>query len=159
MTDRNGFVNFKVKDFMTPDVITVNEEEKVIDIWSMFEKYHISAVAVMNMQAMYVGVFSKTDFFKEGLLEILTNKKIMKTLKVKEIVTHKPLITVDEDTLEEACDLMLSKHIHRVFVQNKKEKVIGVLSSYDVMKVLATCATINEMNLMQNKCTLCGTIL
>jgi len=44
---------------------------------------------------------------------------------------------VDETTtVEKAAEIMLANHVHRVFITSK-DRIIGVVSSYDVLKVVA----------------------
>ena len=57
--------------------------------------------------------------------------------KVSEMMTYE-VETINEDSsVVDACQLMTSKKIHHLPVVNSAEKVVGIVSSFDVVKAVA----------------------
>lgn len=128
----------KAKYVMTPNVIVVNEDDSVAFAIKMFDRCHISGAPVVNRQGDYVGVISKTDLFSRDVIEFLTLGCNLEDMEVRQIMCEMAPITVDEDVcVERAAEVMLRHHIHRVFVTSGDE-IVGVLSSYDVLKVVSS---------------------
>lgn len=127
----------RVSDIMTPHVISINENDSVSFVIKLFSSCHISGAPVENMEGEYVGVVSKTDLFHRRVLEHMEQYGSLNDLPVKTIMNaNQPLVVDAATTVEKASELMLEHHIHRVFVTAKGE-MVGVVSSYDVLKVVA----------------------
>jgi CBS domain-containing protein len=127
----------RVSDIMTPHVISINENDAVSFVIKLFSSCHISGAPVENIEGEYVGVLSKTDLFHRRVLEHLERHGTLDDLPVKSIMnSNQPLVVEASTTVEKAAELMLEHHIHRVFITAKGE-MIGVVSSYDVLKVVA----------------------
>ncbi len=128
----------KISHIMSPNVIFVNEDDSVSFVVKIFARCSISGAPVVNKMGEYVGVVSKTDLFNKKLLEYLQHSGSLDDLPVKYIMNPTPPMCLEEHmSVEKAAEIMLQNHIHRVFV-SYKEKIIGVVSSYDILKVVAS---------------------
>ncbi len=158
---KGKYVGVKVSEIMTRSVVHLFEEQTLLSAAQTFSQLKISGAPVINSDNKYVGVLSRTDFFSDKTLEeFQSSNDYLKRTKIGEIINRTPLITVSEDSfVEEATNIMLTEKIHRVFVLNKENDIMGVLSSYDVMAILAGCGTLNEINSLSDFCCLCGTEL
>ncbi len=138
MSETEKLCGLCVADIMSGNVICVDEDDSVPFVIKIFDRCHISGAPVLNHKGEYAGVLSKTDLFAKALLQHLKQYGNLEDLKVKDIMNNNPLITVYEDlSVEKAAELMLNHHIHRVFVKNKIGRISGVVSSYDILKVVA----------------------
>lgn len=128
----------KVSHLMSSNVIVVNEDDSVSFVIKIFDRCSISGAPVINKLGEYVGVISKTDLFSRCLLDFLQEHGDLDRLQIKQIMNPTPPLSVEENmSVERAAELMLQNHIHRVFV-NYKDKIVGVVSSYDILKVVAS---------------------
>ncbi len=84
-------VRIKVKDIMMKNVITVNENEPLLNAFKKFKKYSIRFLPVVNKDFIPVGLLTLsivTDNFLKYLVStkiITTIKNIKKSLKAKEL--------------------------------------------------------------------------
>lgn len=126
-----------VSDIMSPNVIFINENDSVAFAIKMFGRCRISGAPVENNVGDYVGVISKTDLFARDVLKFMEAHGSLNELPVRAVMSTKvPLVVEETTTVEKASELMLANHVHRVFV-TAKDRIIGVVSSYDVLKVVA----------------------
>lgn len=121
-----------VQDFMSNKPIHINEEDSISFVVNMFERARISGAPVINGQGDYVGVITKTD---------LTGRKLLKFAKDLDKATardfmcpDKPLCIAQDAPLEQAVEMMLEHHVHRLFIVDESGHIIGVISSFDIMK-------------------------
>ena len=133
--------SMKVRDVMARGVLIIPENASVAQAVRVMTDSKVSGLAVTSSQEGLVGVVSDTDVMKvfgEDLTKI----------KVKDVMTHKPITVNKEDTLEKACQIMREKKIQRLLIQEEVKGVYGkegetkyfpagLLSTTDIVKVLA----------------------
>lgn len=125
-----------VKDVMTPKVVVFLEDDPVSLVLRAFNRSKISGAPIVNAKGQYVGIITKTDLSSEKFVEIISGFPSIDLIPIREVMNKTSLITVQEsDPIRNACEAMLSNHIHRVFVTNKKGAIVGVVSSFDMMRV------------------------
>ncbi len=119
---------YLVRDVMTKGVIEVPLETTIKEIIEIMDKYNVSSVIVSDGEQFW-GVVTDTDILKNY-------HNLEKT--AEEIMTPK-LITVNPDTpLEKAIETMVENRIHHIYVKSScEERVIGVLSSRDIIKLFS----------------------
>ncbi len=126
-----------VCDVMSRNVIQVNDEDSVEFAINLFDRCHISGAPVINSQGDYVGVVTRTDLSGRKVLEWVNNDCHLDSMLIREVMSFPKLITLPESSeVVDAVRLMLSQKIHRVFVTNDTGKIVGVISSFDVMKAV-----------------------
>ncbi|MEW6606152.1 MAG: CBS domain-containing protein [bacterium] len=133
--------SIKVKDVMVRGVLIIPESASVSQAVRVMADNKVSGLAVTSSQEGLIGVLSETDVVKvfgEDLIKV----------KVKDIMT-KGVIAIDkEETLENACQIMRQKKIHRLLIQEEVKGVYGkegetkkfpagLLSISDIVRVLA----------------------
>ena len=127
-----------IKDVMTSNLIALTENQTVQEVVTIFEQKRISGAPVYTEDNTYLGMFSKTDLFKTENVDILDRNGGFNRTQIADITNRSPIISIKETLpIERAAQLMLQKHIHRLFVHNEERQICGVLSSFDVLKVYA----------------------
>lgn len=123
---------------MTPcDVIEIDELASVAKAIVMFDDHNISAMPVKNHEGKHVGVISKSDIARRRFLEAVRLKSSPDSLMVRHFMNKTLPISVAMDTtIDEVIRIMHRRGIHRVFVKNQNEKLCGVLSATNIIKVL-----------------------
>lgn len=123
-----------VQEYMSNKPIQLNADDSLSFVINIFERTHISGAPVVNEQGDYVGVISKTDLVASKLIKLLPR---LNEVTAAEIMRPgKPITVSKELPLEQAVDMMLDKQIHRLFVVDETGKIVGVLSSFDVMRAI-----------------------
>ena len=151
----------QAKDIMTEDLLTAYEGWTIHRLADFFINRQISAAPVIASDHELVGVVSVSDVFKfnnaneNSKSEALRNhyrdicgqeineellrswvKDADKNCTVHQIM-NKEVISVDDTAnVETVAKVLLDRHIHRVFVTNTDNKVVGVITAMDVLGTL-----------------------
>lgn len=124
-------MNFKVKDIMITNLITMDAEKSVYEAAFEMKKYNISSLLVEE-ENQVVGIITQNDIVQRAVLKDLRPS----TLKIGNIMT-KPLRIVDQEcSLDEALHVMMENDIKKLAVTDEIDdtKVIGIISIYGVAK-------------------------
>ncbi len=151
-----------VKDIMTTEVHTVNGDWPIKKLADFFFENCVSGAPVLDENNQLLGVVSVTDLVrfdsqhindeqslpdthdvyvhhleKQFAREELAAFQIEDTTSttVKDIMTPMVFDVEESTSIQQAADIMVKGHIHRVFVTENK-KVIGVVSALDMLKVI-----------------------
>ncbi|MEY4637079.1 MAG: hypothetical protein RJA55_2877 [Acidobacteriota bacterium] len=149
--------NHSVKELMTPDVMTVEDDMTTDALARYLTEHEISGAPVVDDQGHVIGVVSMADisrnlaeseaalgagFDRDAVtdltLEDLGQRYVEeRAFTVRDVMT--PLIHQVPATASaaEAARLMIDHHVHRLIVTEGKEPV-GILTSIDLLKVVAT---------------------
>jgi len=145
-----------IKDIMTTNVMTVNENDTIERCANLMIKNNLSGLPVVNDEGDVLGIVTEGDLIRRrsnvqtpAYLELLGGiiyldnpnsflndvKKAM-GLSAKEIMTE-DLVTIQQDqTVEDAANLLIQKQIKRLPVLNDHHDLVGILSRKDIMSHL-----------------------
>lgn len=145
-----------VQDFMTANPVTAKSLDSVETVLKLLEDGHISGLPVVNDNNEVIGVISETDLlFKERPIRMplyLTflgsviylepldkfEQQLKKSLGmlVQDVMTPEPITIRTDAPISEAASLMLDKQINRLPVVDQANKLTGILTRSDLMRVL-----------------------
>lgn len=160
----NTISSIRAKDLMNSNLLTAYEGWTIHRLADFFINRQISAAPVIASDHELVGVVSVDDVFRFNNLteqdkgnalrnhyrsscgqdiqeDVLRSwvKDAAKNCTVHQIMTHE-VISIDEDaSLQSVTELLLEKHIHRVFV-TADNKVVGVITAMDALRAFAQVA-------------------
>lgn len=110
------------------DVWSISPDWNVFDALRMMKDKGVGALIVLEGERM-VGIMSERDYARKVILQ----GKSSKDTPVRDIMTSKVYTIHPDQTVEEAMDLMVTKHIrHLPVVEN--DAVIGVISIMDTTR-------------------------
>ena len=109
-------------------VVSVTPNTSVFDALKVMNEKNIGAVLVMEDEEL-LGIFSERDYARKVILAGRSSK----TTEVKELMTSKVYCIDPSRTIQDVMELMNDHRFRHVPVMENK-KVIGVLSSGDVMR-------------------------
>ncbi len=129
----------KVKDVMTPKVVTVAKGEPIRTAWLLMEKHNFHHLPIVDGNKL-VGMLSDKDLYKAlpSIEEIKDHAKlarILDTVKVDEVMTPKvKAVGPDMDVRQAA----------RLFVENRfgcfpvvlEGKLVGILTTTDLLRYI-----------------------
>ena len=118
-------MNVKVEDLMTRSVITAEPHQSIEHVRNMLEKNSISAVPVVDSDGHPVGIVSATDLVHD----------LKPGAPISQIMTEKVYTVPLYDDTSIAARIMRNHNIHRVVVTHE-QKVVGVLSAFDLLKLV-----------------------
>jgi CBS domain-containing protein len=144
----------KVSDVMTRRVISVPPEETIRHAIRLMLENRVSGLPVIDDKGELVGIVSEGDFLRRP--EIGTERRKSRWLaaflgpgkpandyvhshglKVKEVMTCKPVMVQEDTPLDQVVHLMESHNIKRLPVVRGR-KVVGVVSRANLMRALAS---------------------
>jgi len=118
-------LSIKVEELMTKSVITAEPHQSIEHVRNMLEKNSISAVPVVDSDGHPVGIVSSTDLVHD----------LKPGAPISQIMTEKVYTVPMYDDTSIAARVMRNHNIHRVVVTHEK-KVVGVLSAFDLLKLV-----------------------
>jgi signal transduction histidine kinase len=124
-------MDFKVKDIMITNLVTIDAEKSVYEAAMEMKKHNISSLLVEE-ETQIVGIITHSDMALKAILEDQPSSII----KISSVMT-KPLKTIGEECgLDEALHIMMENDIKKLAVVGGVEgtRVVGIISIYDVTK-------------------------
>ena len=123
-----------VGDVMSDTFLVCREDNTVLSAARTMTQSGWRSIIVVNSRGKLQGVITGRD------LVSLAGRTIDPNLKVSEL-TNRNLITTDiNSSLQEAADIMIQHHCHRVIVVDRNDPdsfPLGVISSFDIVAAMA----------------------
>ena len=130
-----------VKNWMTHDVISITPEALLPEVGQLMVNKHIRHLLVVD-QGQLVGIVTWGDVREAEpspaeLLEEWELDYILTKVKIRQIMTRKPLTINQDASVVEAADLMLSQKIGGLPVVDEAGKVVGIFTETDMLRTVA----------------------
>ena len=130
-------VHFTVNDVMSKPVITVHVDDKIDKIAALMRSKKVGSVVVLDDDSKPVGVITERD---------IVGRVVSRNMKPSEVraeeVMSKPIHTVDPGVnIADASKIMRNLGVRRLMVV-KDSRLVGVVSSDDMIKVTPELITI-----------------
>lgn len=129
----------RVAELMQTEVQTVPSDAVVNDAVVTLAEFRISALPVVDGTGRMVGVISSTDVLasEEEAEDQRARETLFEGTFVRDLMTPRPLTISPDAEVKEAAQQMLYADVHRLFV-TEGERLIGVISTTDIMRAVAT---------------------
>ncbi|HET7390858.1 MAG TPA: CBS domain-containing protein [Nitrososphaeraceae archaeon] len=145
----NNIKNVTVSDFMTREVKTITENETLKQACKLMYQDNIGSIVVLKKdtsdyhdEKTSISTESKNDKPVGMITErdiarmVGFSDKFFIDISVMEVMS-KPLITINPDNLvKDAVALMEQKNIRRLPVMDDTAKMVGIITSKDILKVV-----------------------
>ena len=122
--------------YMSTPVHTASPDDTLEEVHHKLGALGISSLAVVGSGGALAGVVSRSDLLRVGRLQAGARQQAaLLTLPdrpVSDIMTREAITVGPADPVALGASLMVSKLVHRVYVQ-EGEQLVGVLSTKDVM--------------------------
>jgi predicted transcriptional regulator len=129
-TDRS-VPRFRVKDLMTPSVMSFSTGDCLSSIMEGLSLYHLGAVLIRDSRNVPSGVISKTDLmmaYKRGIAPDVPARAILNSCRILSCEEH--------DFIEEAIRRLIFSELHRLFVHRSDARnIVGVFSLTDAARL------------------------
>lgn len=116
-------------DLMSRDLVSVSQETPMREAGRLLLLHQISGLPVVEADGTCVGVLSTTDFLRWQI----TNVEQSPTGEVGQYMTLDPVTVTADTPLTELAQRMADAHIHRVLVVDRLYRLVGIISSTDVL--------------------------
>lgn len=130
-----------VYQIMTKNPETVQPTDTMEDVRKIFERRGFHHVPVVE-NGKLVGLVSYTDYLQlirslfDNTQEVRVNEKVLHATMVAEVMTKSLLCLTKEDSAETALRIFKANQFHSLPVVDEKEHLVGIITTYDLMKVL-----------------------
>ena len=118
-------MSVKIADLMSKNVVTIRPHETLGHVKSILSKNSFSAIPVVGDEGEPVGIISTSDLITDA----------SDTTPVSSIMTERVYTVPQYNGAEIAARIMRKHKIHHVVVTHEKE-VIGIISSFDLLKLV-----------------------
>jgi len=110
------------------NIISIDPESTVADALKIMIEKKIGAIAVKD-GGNIVGIWTERDLMRN----VVTEGFFSKTSKIKDVMSTELKMAGHDDSILSLQDKFLGKRIRHLFI-TKKEKIIGILSTGDIIK-------------------------
>ena len=129
--------SMKIKDIMVKDITTLGRNDSLDLADEVMTLGRIRHLPVID-EGRVVGVVSQRDLFKSALAVALgygetAQKKLLKTLRVKEVMSEPAIMIFPEATIKEAARLMLESKIGCLPVV-QGHTLVGLVTETDLLR-------------------------
>ena len=133
-------LNTPIADIMSTNLITVTCDNSLKDVELLMQKYHIRHIPVLNDDKLH-GILSLTDLQRISFANAYNSEEkdvdyiIYDLLTLEQVMIKNP-ITIDKtDTVKTAGTILTKHEFHALPVVNG-DKLIGIVTSTDLLKYL-----------------------
>jgi IMP dehydrogenase len=120
-----------VRDIMTANVFTVDEDASAEEAAWGLTRRHFGGAPVRDSRGNVVGVLSKGDLVNPEPAQWIKGEPTVGDLMNPDVLAVYP-----EDPALAAATGMVQRNIHRVIVLDEEQKMIGIVSSMDIVKAV-----------------------
>ncbi len=143
-----------VREIMTTEVLSVRPDDNVEQVMRIMVDRNIDAAPVVDAQGTLLGMLSNSDLIvQESELHFPTvlsflgatieighkhfEEDLRKALgsKVSDVMSTKPVVITEDDTIERAATLLHEKDVSRLPVV-RDGKLVGLVSRNDVLRAI-----------------------
>jgi CBS domain-containing protein len=117
----------QLKDVMTPSPETIRPDETLVDAARLMRDFDTGILPVLNDESIE-GVITDRDIAVRAVAEGLSPEDT----PVSEVMTSEYHALYEDQSVDEALDLMQAQQVRRVLVLDRDDKISGIISLGDV---------------------------
>jgi CBS domain-containing protein len=123
--------NMTANMYVISNLTFLDPNSTVYDAYERMKRDQIHHIPVVeNGEA--IGIISDRD------LQFVTIAGNSQEIKCKDIMTEAPLTVTTNASLPEVAEMMIDKKVNSVLINNSEGKVVGIFTSTDALKIIAT---------------------
>jgi CBS domain-containing protein len=132
------FLQYRVKDAMTPEPITTTPDTPLRDLEQIFEEHDFNGVPVLDEAGDLVGLVTKFDLLKAFTLtpkSIIPHYDDIMQQPARSVMLLEPLTVTPDLPLSRALQRLVEMRV-KSFPVVEGERLVGIISREDVLKAL-----------------------
>jgi CBS domain-containing protein len=128
-----------VKEIMTKEVYSVQENQKLSTVLELFRKHKIRHLPVLNGKKIS-GIISRTDINRLTFGALFENQEgadeaVLEILSIPQVMTGKPRVVQEDDTIKTVAEIFASEEFHALPVVENGE-LRGIVTTTDVIRYM-----------------------
>ncbi len=132
-----NFDQIPISALMTRDVITLPPDDRIIDHARVFESNRIHHAPVVDRRGEILGMVSSRDIENYHNITRIVNSSGEDPVTIRDIMTSPIFSYLENVSIQAAAEAMLDNHLHAVVVVDKDEKMVGIVTSTDLLRFIA----------------------
>lgn len=130
-----------IRSIMTKKPEVVKPNDTMEEVRKIFEKRGFHHVPVVEGGKL-VGLVSYTDYLQlirsvfDNSQEVRLNERVLHATEVADVMTKNVLCLYQEDSVETALRIFKANQFHSLPVVDDQQHLVGIITTYDLMKVL-----------------------
>ncbi len=128
-----------VRDVMTVQPVTVTEDTPIFDAMDLMRRHQFGRLLVTRQHEL-VGIVTELDLVRVApsaatTLSVWEQNALLEKMRVREVMTRRPVTISPDDTVEEAARVMCERNISGLPVVAAGE-VVGIVTESDLFRAL-----------------------
>lgn len=141
-----------VKNWMSKNVITIDEKDSMYQATKLMKENGVRMLPVMKKGEL-TGVVTDRDLKRASAsnattLEIHELLYLLTKIKIKSIMTQKPITLHPGLTVEESAEILLENKISGAPVVDYRGKLVGVITQADIYKLLISLTGVRKKGVL-----------
>jgi len=154
MKTQNQFAEIQVTKVMSTNVQKLMANDTVQEAVALMVDHGLNTIPIVDTEDRCIGILSRTDLTELFLQEDQELSRVLDTdrlsmewihraletsdvAQVNELMTYEVAKIRESQNLYEASREMVRGKIHHLPVVDENEKIVGILSSFDIVKAVA----------------------
>lgn len=138
-----------IKHWMAKDVVSVSPKTSLLKCKALLNDMELKRLPVVDSENRVVGILSQNDISQfmpahATGYEILESLDTLSEKTASDCMTVAPFTVKIDETLEDAAELMIEKKISCLPVVDKEEKLVGIVTEWDIFKSLISITGVNQ---------------
>jgi CBS domain-containing protein len=130
-----------VRDYMSPNVITIHQEHSVLDAARRMIDRNVSSLAVTDEQNKIIGILTERD-----IARAVTNQVPPSRTTTGDLMTRPVLTIMKDSTIEDAAKAMSKSKIRHLVVKDPNSReAIGIITITDLARYLKRNMPLEEV--------------
>lgn len=133
-----GMNTYRIKDVMTPVVIGIGPDETIQEALDLMAQYRVTVLPVSDNKNRCVGILSSSDLI-DPARAVVAQDSLLDDLSQKHVrdLMSKAVVAVERETsVLDAAGEMLRHRVHHLPVVDRQHKVLGIVSTMDLLSIL-----------------------
>lgn len=125
-----------IGEVCTREVVIAGRKDTVVEAARLMRTYHVGDVVVVekkNGQNIPVGILTDRDI----VIEIIAKEVPLGSLLVEDVMSFELLVLAEDKSIWDSIQAMNAKGVRRIIVVNKGGALVGIVSSDDLLELLA----------------------
>ncbi len=121
-------MNEAISTIMTKNPIVLSPSDSLMRVKEIFTKHRIHHIPIVKNGDLK-GIITTYDLWK-----LNTNHNTYEIMTIQEVMTKSVAVVNESDKVGTAAELFLDNRFHALPVVNNQDKLVGIVTSFDVMK-------------------------
>ncbi|GFK96095.1 Inosine-5'-monophosphate dehydrogenase [Fundidesulfovibrio magnetotacticus] len=138
-----------VGDWMLKDVTTVTEDVSMVKAGRIMQQRGIRRLPVVDSDGHLIGIVTERDIkaaspSKATSLDIYDMTRLLSEIKVRDIMTKKPLTIRPDDSVARAAAIMRDNKVGGLPVVDGYDAVVGIITATDIFRLFTMISGVDQ---------------